>query len=525
MLTSRIDELADESSEAARETGGLAGALGSVAAAAVPASVALSAMPDGDSFGSGLSANVAGISGSLGTLLPLLALAGTLIPGLISGFGGLAAAAVGLSGALAGIFAGGLLAKGQELADQSAEIEDKFAGAQQILKNFKDELSQALEPLQNIPGAGAFSFSVLDAAVGTVRKLSEAGADLAGVLIPMADRLMAVGDAAGSAALDELVTTVREFAPYIEAAIGAGLRLLPDLLAAIRDDARNLLPAFASFASAVIIAAPVIADMGVAIGQVLLPVLAGMARALAPLEPLTSMLADAIAAIPVWIFEAVGAALLGIAGAIGALALPALASALGSAAVAAGAFVLATLPISGTILAIALAIGAVIGVLGYLVTHMDAVGKAWKKVVDFMADKIQGLVGFFTDQVNKLLAVAESMRQKLNAVLPDRMEIEGRINQIETPQVGDDVQSLGEGIGGAVDDMMPDSGGSGSGESTEGQQAGGPVVHGDYFEGPVDQSNNAEVENNGEDKRIARLVEDALDRSERHSQRRGSASQ
>jgi len=55
---------------------------------------------------------------------------------------------VGLSGALAGLFAGGLLSKGEQLAATSSEIEDKFASARQILENFREELTAALEPLR-----------------------------------------------------------------------------------------------------------------------------------------------------------------------------------------------------------------------------------------------------------------------------------------------------------------------------------------------------------------------------------------
>jgi hypothetical protein len=128
----------------------------------------------------------------------------------------------------------------------------------------------------------------------------------------MADRLMAVADAAGSETIDELVATVRAFAPSIEGLIAGGLRLLPDLLAAMRDDAANLAPAIRSVTMAAIALAPV------------------------------------------------------------------LASGLWAATAAAGAFVLATLPISGTVLAIAVAIGAVVGILAYLIDRLGGAQAVWE---------------------------------------------------------------------------------------------------------------------------------------------------
>lgn len=290
---------------------------------------------------------------------------------------------------------------------------------------------------------GDFSLDVLQGAISVVRELATAGAELAPILLPMADRLMAVADAAGSETIDELVATVRAFAPSIEGLIAGGLRLLPDLLAAMRDDAANLAPAIRSVTMAAIALAPV------------------------------------------------------------------LASGLWAATAAAGAFVLATLPISGTVLAIAVAIGAVVGILAYLIDRLGGAQAVWEGFVNFAASSVQSVVDAIYGMANQAIGVLEGLRKKANKVLPEQLQIEGKLTPIgEAPEVGDDVRSVGQSLGDAAfgSDDEGESGPGSGGRSLGGggQGSGGQALGGSGMTVQVDNGS-------GSDARMERLVEDALD--------------
>lgn len=524
MLTSRIDELGDEASESGREMMGLSAGLAAVTASAGPASAAMAWFPDG-SFLGGLKASVGGLSGSLSTLMPLLAVLATVVPGALSALGGFGAALGAVGAGIGSIALGGLLSAGEQLAAQSEDIETAWQGVTHIIGNLRDELMAALAPLKDA-GFSSLVFAAFDGLVGAVRLFSETVKANAPTLIGFAQQIGAAFGSIGGGLMSEFTALIEELGPVVTDALASGIRMLPGILRSIRANAKALAPALAAFLPALVAALPELADMGVAFLKLVLPVLSGAIDVFSALSPVISAFAGIVDMIPIGVLEALGSVLAGIAGAAIISSIVGMVSAIGGVVASLGGLLSA----AGTVVAIlggpvTVAVGALVGALLYLSQNLDAVKAAWQGFVDFAAKGAQLIVDSIFGMVNSVLKRLEGLRQSLNAFLPESMKIDTRIEPLDAPDAGESVRD----IGGAVDDMFPDSGPGGGSDESEGQGQGqgqgqGPTVMGDYYAGNVDNSKYMDVDTS-EERRISRLVEDALDRSERHSNRRGSASQ
>ena len=180
-------------------------------------------------------------------------------------------------------------------------------------------------------------------------------------------------------------------------------------------------------------------------------------------------------------------------------------------------------PVSGTLLAIVAAIGALVGALLWLSQNLYVVRDARAMFVNFAANTTQSVVDAVFGMVNDVIGALEGLRQTANKLLPKNMEIKGKFKTVGESlgsDIAGDVRTTGRALGDAGISVAKDLGGS-EGESggfrkPQASASGGSsmTVHGDYIQGHQDNSRLLEVDNSdGDAARLERMVESALDRS------------
>ena len=145
---------------------------------------------------------------------------------------GLASAAVIAGGALAGIFAGGLIAKADRVAASSSDIEGRLEALQEIAGNVRDMFIRALEPLIDSQSVAIFE--------GTLTSLATAVNLLAQLADNLQDDLIAAGQEVSNAFGDNAVSILTEMEETVE----AFLPLIVDLLVYFAEGLPNALQFF-----------------------------------------------------------------------------------------------------------------------------------------------------------------------------------------------------------------------------------------------------------------------------------------
>jgi methyl-accepting chemotaxis protein len=158
------------------------------------------------------------------------------IPQLVITTGALATSLLGLAsaagiagGALAGIFAGGLIAKADRVAASSSDIEGRLEAMEEIAGNVREMFIRALEPLIDGESVAIFE-GTLESLAGAVNLLAQVADNLQDDLVAAGNEISnAFGDNA-TAILTEMEDTVEAFLPLIVDLIGYFADHLPNAL-------------------------------------------------------------------------------------------------------------------------------------------------------------------------------------------------------------------------------------------------------------------------------------------------------
>lgn len=362
-----VDEMGDEALQAALETKALD-----------------SAMDDAATSSLGLAASMGPLRGSIGTMGPLVA--GVVPPlfGLAGALGGVATAAGTAAGGIAAIAFGGLQRKAENMAAASSEFEDSSEAMQAIFKDFGSQLKEATEPLQTAANT-EFAMSGLEGLIELVGIASRGFAQMSGTLREVGSMFGGEILASAPAVFDELDATLTALMPSLEA-LASVLGDVPLLIAFLRESTVRVQSEMIGLGGAVVDAAAGLTTLGVAILDVVLPVLN-------PLLSLIGWTATLIGSLPEPVLAAAGAfavytAVVAVYGGVAGAA----AAATGVLATAVGVI---TAPISATAVAIGALIAAVVGVISYFGLWDDIIGVimgAWNALVSYIEFSIETMV-------------------------------------------------------------------------------------------------------------------------------------
>ena len=363
-----VDEMGDEALQAALKTKALD-----------------SAMDDAATSSLGLAASMGPLRGSIGTMGPLVA--GVVPPlfGLAGALGGVATAAGAAAGGIAAIAFGGLQRKAENMAAASSQFEDSSEAMQAIFKDFGSQLKEATEPLQTAANT-EFAMAGLEGVIELVGIASRGFAQMSGTLREVGSMFGGEILASAPAVFDELDTTLTALMPSLEA-LASMLGDVPQLIAFLRESTVRVQSEMIGLGGAVVDAAAGLTTLGVAILDLVLPVLN-------PLLSLIGWTATLIGSLPEPVLAAAGAfavytAVVAVYGSVAGAA----AAATG---VLAGAIGVITAPISATALAIGALIGAVVGIITYFGLWGDIIGfvkGVWNALVEIVEFAIQVTYG------------------------------------------------------------------------------------------------------------------------------------
>jgi hypothetical protein len=362
-----VDEMGDEALQAALETKALD-----------------SAMDDAATSSLGLAASMGPLRGSIGTMGPLVA--GVVPPlfGLAGALGGVATAAGTAAGGIAAIAFGGLQRKAENMAAASSQFEDSSEAMQAIFEDFGSQLKEATEPLQTAANT-EFAMSGLEGLIELVGIASRGFAQMSGTLREVGSMFGGEILASAPAVFDELDATLTALMPSLEA-LASVLGDVPLLIAFLRESTVRVQSEMIGLGGAVVDAAAGLTTLGVAILDVVLPVLN-------PLLSLIGWTATLIGSLPEPVLAAAGAfavytAVVAVYGGVAGAA----AAATGVLATAVGVI---TAPISATAVAIGALIAAVVGVISYFGLWDDIIGVimgAWNALVSYIEFSIETMV-------------------------------------------------------------------------------------------------------------------------------------
>jgi hypothetical protein len=152
---------------------------------AAQAGVLEEALEDVD--GSGLSAEFAGLRGNIARVATVAGAATPALLGLGAAVGGLATGGATLGAGVIGLTAAGIQSRAEQTAALSSELENAADAREQLLGNFKSQVADAFEPLQNAQ-TEQFAFANLEAVVSIAENASES-------LLRLQDTVISIGSA------------------------------------------------------------------------------------------------------------------------------------------------------------------------------------------------------------------------------------------------------------------------------------------------------------------------------------------
>ena len=387
LFEQRLERVGDEATQSAAQVGAFSSSVGAANA-------------------SSLSANLAGLSGSIKTVGALAAVATPAVLGLGSALGGLATfSGVGAIGA-GGLTVAGIQGRAKEMAELSSEYEDAAAAREELLSGFTSRLGDAFEPIQNADVTQQFALRNLDAVVDVAEDASAALQGVDDTVIGVASGLREATVATSPELFGELATQTERLAPLFSRLDGA-IRDVPQLINFLGDATARVGPDLFTFAAAAVPVAAGLADVGLAASDVLLPALSGLLFVTGGVLGTFQALPDPLQNVAAGVVLAAGAAYAGSA-AMGVFAGSTFTATLATQGLIAALGTL-TLPISGTALAIAALAGAVLGLashFGLLDDAAEVVTGTWNGFVDLLeigansalwaADALTNLLGPFT---------------------------------------------------------------------------------------------------------------------------------
>lgn len=251
LLEQRLESVGDEATQSAAQLGVFSAAAESAA-------------------GSSVRANLAGLSGPLTRVGAVAAAATPAVLGLGSALGGVAGFS-GLGGlAAGGLTAAGIQARAEEMAAFSTELEDAAAAREELFANFKSQLADAFAPIQNADATQQFALRNLEAVVDIAEDASTSLQAVDDTVIGVASGLREAAVAASPATFEALATQTERLAPLFSRLDGA-ISDLPQLINFLGDATARVGPDLFTLAAAAIPVAAGLAEVGIAVSDVLLP--------------------------------------------------------------------------------------------------------------------------------------------------------------------------------------------------------------------------------------------------------------
>jgi hypothetical protein len=395
VLSEGLDEAAEESvalaqreAIAAQQTESLGDEMLQTAA---QAGVLEEALEDVD--GSGLSAEFAGLRGNIARVATVAGAATPALLGLGAAVGGLATGGATLGAGVIGLTAAGIQSRAEQTAALSSELENAADAREQLLGNFKSQVADAFEPLQNAQ-TEQFAFANLEAVVSIAENAAGALGRLQDTIIDVGSAFRATLVDVSGDVFDELAIQGERLAPLLLQLRGA-IRDLPGLIRLLGDAAVRLGPGLFNAAGALGRITAAVTEFGMAALEILLPPLNAVLEVLA-------VAGDFFRSLPKPIKQGVGAF-----AAITA-AVVAFSAASSAAAVAVGVL---TAPITGTALAVAALTGLVVALLSEF-GLLDGVLNAIANPLDTIRDTINGIgeaVGDLIPDIDLLNGVLEEL--------------------------------------------------------------------------------------------------------------------
>ncbi|MDS0284677.1 hypothetical protein [Haloarcula onubensis] len=354
-----VDELGDESLESAAELQTLSGSMGAASASSA-----------------GLAASLGPLRGSISSLGPIAAGVVPPLIGLGGALGGLATAGGGAAAGIAAIAGAGLQRKAENMAAASSEFADSGEAMQAIMDELKASMSEAIAPLKTMAST-EFAMAGLEGLVELTGIAATSIAELQDTLMPLGSALGADVLEAAPVIFDEIGMTVEALSGQLEG-LGGVIQDIPEMIAWFREQAVALTPELGNFAGSLIGATAAIGSFGTSILELILP-------PLSVALDLIGYFAGLLAAIPKPLLAAAGAfaiytAAVAVYGGVAGVAAAA-------STVLAGTIGALTAPISGTALAIAAVIGAVVGIITYFGWWEDIINvvtAAWNGFVEIV---------------------------------------------------------------------------------------------------------------------------------------------
>lgn len=377
VAASAVDEVGDEAVESAAQLQAFSQSQGAAAASSA-----------------GLAGSLGPVQGNLSKIGPLAAGAIPPIVGLGGALGGIATAAGGAAAGMAGMFAGGLQRKAENMAAANADIADSGEAMQQIFDQLKSSISDAMEPLQTAANT-EFAMAGLEGVVNLVGIASEGIAQMQDTLRPLAATLGSSVLETAPAIFDEIDKTVRSLEGTLAGTAGV-IRDIPTAIAWFREQATALDEDLVSFGGSAIGATVAVGELGTTILKVALPAFSATLDALTwltgafnslpgPVKTAAIVATAATAAYYMYATSATGAMVstYGLATAIGVL----------------------TGPITGVVVAVAALIGGVAAAISYF--------GLWNDIIGAVTGGWNALVGAIEFVIEVVYAVISAIGQLL----------------------------------------------------------------------------------------------------------------
>lgn len=246
---------------------------------------------DGIEAGS-LGANLGGLSGSLAQVGAVAAAATPALLGLGSALGGVGVGGVALGGGVLGLTAAGIQGRAESMAAFSSELETAADAREQLMSGFKSQLEEATEPLQN-QQAQAFATANLAAAVDVAENASDSLRNLQATIIGVGSAFRETVVATSDDTFAALSTEVERLSPLLLDLRGA-ISDTPDLIRFLGSSAARIGPQLFNFVAAIMPAIVGVTELGLAVGDTLLPVLNPLLFTVAQLVGAFALLPDPI---------------------------------------------------------------------------------------------------------------------------------------------------------------------------------------------------------------------------------------
>jgi len=216
-----------------------------------------------------LRANLGPLSGTIATVGATAAAATPAILGMASALGGLAAGGV-LAGAGGGaLFAGGIQKRAEELAATSEQFEDTSEATEAIWANVKEQIDQATAQLQTERSA-QFATENLEALVSLSGMAADELAGMQNTLYPLLSGLRSSALQEAPESFDALGDSVERLEPQLQG-LDSVIEAAPDAIRYFTDAAVRLGPELTHLAWSATMLAAEAGELGLTIGETVLP--------------------------------------------------------------------------------------------------------------------------------------------------------------------------------------------------------------------------------------------------------------